>query len=501
MSVAAEKSLTEFATALTEAVVTDNTLELANGTVFPGISKIRSKLFIRPCYKELSEIILDGASRGVVRDVVVTGTPGIGKSVFGWYLLYLLRCQGRTVVYELKGDWYRFSDEGVQEGEFSDFRRAGYLRDPTAWYLSDPEWRPKETFEGTTVVLVSPKEDRVKEFLKQSILDLQLFMPVFDMDEVLECRQAVYPDVPLEDVKKAFGDVGGVARAIFRPRKLQQLKDKMEKGARGMDVEVLRRVLSFQYSTSDDKISTDETGDALLHIFPLPDAMFERFEVNFASEYARNLTASVLPQTEERAVAALVGTALGNKALAAKIGNSPLGLAFEAHAHNAIGGTENGEGSDGRTFDVTILQVSSSGDGEVLGGKDSLNFDFAQREVFDGLAFPDKVDKGIYYTPKTDRFAAIDSFGVDTDADTLYFFQMKSKGVVRVNGTTVEKYWNAALASVAVSSCVFVYVVPTPKAVEGQKSTKICKGPWLEGASTGFQAKCSVCLIEIGFSY
>ena len=115
VSVAADKSLTEFAAALTEAVVTDNTLELANGTVFPRGSKIGSKLFIRPCYKELSEIILDAASRGVVRDVVVTGTPGIGKSCFGWYLLYLLRCLGRTVVYELKGVWYRFSNERAQE--------------------------------------------------------------------------------------------------------------------------------------------------------------------------------------------------------------------------------------------------------------------------------------------------------------------------------------------------------------------------------------------------
>jgi len=39
-------------------------------------------------------------------------------------------------------------------------------------------------FRGTTVVLVSPKEDRVKEFLKQSMLFLQLFMPVFDLQEV-----------------------------------------------------------------------------------------------------------------------------------------------------------------------------------------------------------------------------------------------------------------------------------------------------------------------------
>jgi len=87
VSVAADKSLTEFAAALTEAVVTDSTLELANGTVFLGDPMFGSKLFIHPCYKEFSEIILDGASRSVVRDVVVTGTPGIGKSFFGWYLL------------------------------------------------------------------------------------------------------------------------------------------------------------------------------------------------------------------------------------------------------------------------------------------------------------------------------------------------------------------------------------------------------------------------------
>ena len=153
-------------------------------------------------------------------------------------------------MYELKGVWLRFSTDGAQRGEFSDFLRAGYLTgNPKDWYLSDPKWRPEEMFRGTTVVLVSPKEDRVKEFLKQSMLFLQLFMPVFDLQEVLECRQAVYPDAPLEDVRKAFGDVGGVARAVFSPGKLQQLKDKMEQGAGRMDVEVLRRVLSYQYST------------------------------------------------------------------------------------------------------------------------------------------------------------------------------------------------------------------------------------------------------------
>ena len=65
-------------------MVTNNALELVNDTFFLGDPMLGSKLFIRPCYKEISEIILDGASSGALRNIVATGTPGIGKTVFGF---------------------------------------------------------------------------------------------------------------------------------------------------------------------------------------------------------------------------------------------------------------------------------------------------------------------------------------------------------------------------------------------------------------------------------
>ena len=80
----------------------------------------------------MADLILSGE----VEDIVVTGTPGIGKSMFGYCLLYLLRCEGKTVVFELKGDWYRFGDEGAEKGRLDDFYYAGYLDDPESWYLS-----------------------------------------------------------------------------------------------------------------------------------------------------------------------------------------------------------------------------------------------------------------------------------------------------------------------------------------------------------------------------
>ena len=47
---AVKEKVTGFAAALTGAVVTNNTLELANGTCFLGSPALGSKQFIRPCY-------------------------------------------------------------------------------------------------------------------------------------------------------------------------------------------------------------------------------------------------------------------------------------------------------------------------------------------------------------------------------------------------------------------------------------------------------------------
>ena len=102
LPVEAPKNVTDFGAALTGAVVTNNTLELANGTFFLGDAQLGSKLFIRPCYKDLSGLVFDAASKGTFRNIVVTGTPGIGKSIFGLHLLYLLRCEGKVVVFEIK---------------------------------------------------------------------------------------------------------------------------------------------------------------------------------------------------------------------------------------------------------------------------------------------------------------------------------------------------------------------------------------------------------------
>lgn len=71
---------------------------------------------------------------------------------------------------------------------------------------------------------------------------------------------------------------------------------------------------------------------------------------------------------------------------------------FEEVAHRAIGGTENGGGSDGRKFGMKILQ--DCGDCEVLGGEDWLSFDFKQETSSRVLPFLIHLTRGYTTGPR-----------------------------------------------------------------------------------------------------
>ena len=481
--VAANINVTGFAATLTEAVVTNNSLELVSDTFFLGDPTLGSKLFIRPCYKGLSEIILDGASSGALRNFVVTGTPGVGKSVFGWYLLYLLRCQGLTVLFERKGRWYRFSDdEGVQKGRFETFDDAGYLEDPTAWYLSDPVDRPMETFAGTTVVLVSPKAIRVNEFMKQA-KSVRFYMGVWSLDELLECQRAIFRGAGRSGVQDAFRDVGGVARAVFDEDQLTLLKKKMVSAAESLKLDALRDAIQPDQPPS----STNAVGDALFKIFQDDTNGFRECKVAIAGEFAEK---SVIEQVSKRgttAIASWMAVVNSDEKLLAAVGPNVWASLFEQYAHSVIAGKP---GDGGREFEIDTI-IDGLGEGPLR-----LNFD-GRREQFRGQTFPGNFNVSTYYVPKSRNFKSIDSFGVDGPTNTIYFFQMKSGYVKTVAGDKVEKYWITA-SELEIDGCVLVYVVPAGDKWD-QATKKLRRSDGLPGASDAFKRTCRVCVMELPF--
>ena len=487
LPVAVEAKLADFGAALTGALITNNTLELVNGTFFLGRPSLGSKIFIRSCYKELSALILGGASSDTFHNIVVTGTPGIGKSVFGFYLLYLLRCQGKTVVFELKGKWYRFSDAGVVQASLEAFNERGYMYDPNSWYLSDPEDRPKEYFDGTTVVLVSPRTGRVNEFMKQADSFL-FYMPVWSLDELFECQRAVFPYVPATDVRERFGKVGGVARAVFDLGKFALQVGKMDRATCQVTLRLLRQVCAVEQV---EVLSTDETGDALFHMLPSPGTSYKCFDVVFASEYALELVEKAVSEREYQDFLGHVMATLEHADLKSKVGGSALGQMFERAAHATL--TRSIRLKKPTTFNMTIL--SNSGKDVLGGGEVSLNF--TRIKEFGGEAFPrTSLRRGTYYRPTSQTFPAVDSFFVDRSTGILYFFQMKSAGVeVIETGASLEEFWKTASKSKSITKCVLVYVVPR---INWQKAVDLAAGgDCLKGATADFKSECVVCAIHL----
>ncbi|CAN0100791.1 unnamed protein product, partial [Ectocarpus sp. 12 AP-2014] len=69
------------------------------------------------------------------------------------------------------------------------------------------EWKPYALFGGVTVVFVSPKQNRAKMFLKESKKSQQLSMPVWGMDELLECLEGRLPrNLAVAHVANAFAN-------------------------------------------------------------------------------------------------------------------------------------------------------------------------------------------------------------------------------------------------------------------------------------------------------
>ncbi|CAB5213573.1 unnamed protein product [Rhizophagus irregularis] len=69
---------------------------LKTHTRFLGKRNGSSTLLIRKCYRDLTPVVFDTK----IDKLRITGNPGIGKTYFGYYLLYLLALQDATIVYD-----------------------------------------------------------------------------------------------------------------------------------------------------------------------------------------------------------------------------------------------------------------------------------------------------------------------------------------------------------------------------------------------------------------
>ncbi|CAG8597147.1 1130_t:CDS:2, partial [Diversispora eburnea] len=167
---------------------------LPDGAFFLGDEcEYGSKLLIRNCYLQLLELIEKNREPGspAVTGCAITGTPGIGKTYFGLYLLFYIRYKYPKATIIWRGDediCYQFLPDGnVQEGDFSLFRKTLEISDN--FYISDAHTMTR--CKAYKFLLTSPKAERFNEAVKWRGFT-KYFMPVWELEEITALWTLLY---------------------------------------------------------------------------------------------------------------------------------------------------------------------------------------------------------------------------------------------------------------------------------------------------------------------
>ncbi len=155
-------------------------LEL-EGCTWPDIDS--SLLFVRAFYRDFFECCLHGLRKG---RTIVTGPPGIGKSAFGLFLVYMLVASSVSFVYHQQKSrmtWLVVPGRPTLLLWQSDkIQYITELEDPTMVLISDSLAPP--SVRAPTVVITSQLRDRDFDKLSEDGF-VACFLPIFSHEETL----------------------------------------------------------------------------------------------------------------------------------------------------------------------------------------------------------------------------------------------------------------------------------------------------------------------------
>jgi hypothetical protein len=172
--------------------------------------------------------------------VCAVGTPGIGKTTCTAVLIRMLLKEKRgTVVYHVRAPkeagWiYEFipgpDDDGGDPVTANVYPDQAFelgvpsLREASTYYVVDPgdtndTCNPSPLFCPKVIIVASPdsKHWGANQFTKEraGAFGVLKVFPVWELNEILEARQVLGPDMTAEEAEKRYHQVGGVPRHVF----------------------------------------------------------------------------------------------------------------------------------------------------------------------------------------------------------------------------------------------------------------------------------------------
>jgi hypothetical protein len=177
-------------------------------------------LYIRKSYQSIAASIYNPGSIGITK-AIVTGTPGIGKSLFLFYLLYKLVKDKKRVLFIYYPHIIYFDGQGgvFDLDEIPHLRLHSFWTD-TLWCLFDAKGKQESDLHKCSydmcsfVLSTSPRREMVNEFKKSGPLQV-FYMPPWTEDELTRIAP-LYPGAT--DWRQRFQILGGIPRTVMERR-------------------------------------------------------------------------------------------------------------------------------------------------------------------------------------------------------------------------------------------------------------------------------------------
>lgn len=294
--------LEHFAKQLPTAELKEGVLNLGDGGIhFLGCDLKNSRIWIRPCYEHLTDLIREKIGDGSKSRFIIIGSPGVGKTTYSYLWLYDLAVESQIVVYQFNSNTRYLFDwsvaphikPAVRAGTGEDFNFE--LMQARTWYLVDGRaniaGEPMRFNAKCIVFTCSPNPQEYHQFAKPRDA-IKLYMPVWSESEVLTCRKKLYRDRPEKEILGRYETYGGLARYVFDKSYVECIVDFKQ---------AIDSCARFEHVFEAVGGSVHPLLYLLLHFFNVKDDNFQYygFRVEFGSKFlATEVLANLMPFNE-----------------------------------------------------------------------------------------------------------------------------------------------------------------------------------------------------------
>ncbi|KAH9117898.1 hypothetical protein LEN26_012362 [Aphanomyces euteiches] len=186
----------------------------------PYLNEVMTKVFVRQSYKNIFELLAK-ITNGKTK-FGISGTSGIGKSIFFVYILYRLlngpcTFKPSRIIYQTEETFLLYDLENYVVSIIqhkSDVTVLLNAPSPLTFYIIDGEDSVPLHSACVALFISSPRSKTYQKFMVQKG-GFQWVFPIWTVDELDDCRELCFPGCDKKSFENRYRIFGGVARPIF----------------------------------------------------------------------------------------------------------------------------------------------------------------------------------------------------------------------------------------------------------------------------------------------